>query len=70
MSKRERLKEINSIMELIYQHGNACYLMGKKGYDAETYDYVSSECDNLEKVIRCELYSMIDRIEQKEKEEV
>lgn len=69
MKQSERIKAINSIMELVSQYGYCNYLLGKNMTDDEKYHRLYHNQTETYSIIRYELYAMIDRLEKEESEE-
>ena len=69
MKRSERIKAINSIMELVSQYGYCNYLLGKNMGDDEKYNLLYHNQNETYSIIRFELYAMIDRLEKEEREE-
>lgn len=66
MNKSERIKAINSMMELVSQYGYCNYLLGKNMRDDEKYNQLYHQQVEIYSIIRFELYAMIDRLEKEE----
>lgn len=69
MKRSERIKAINSIMELVSQYGYCNYLLGKNITDDEKFIQLEHQQNEIYSIIRFELYAMIDRLEKEEREE-
>lgn len=67
MKRSERIKAINSIMELVSQYGYCNYLLGKNIKDDEKIIQLDHQQNELYSIIRYELYAMIDRLEKRRK---
>ena len=67
MKRSERIKAINSIMELVSQYGYCNYLLGKNIKDDEKIIQLDHQQNEIYSIIRYELYAMIDRLEKRRK---
>lgn len=71
MNKKERVKAVNSLMELVHQYGYANYLecATECNNDPDRNMAVIQEQNNLEKIIRYEIYALIDKLDTKKEED-
>ena len=67
MKRSERIKAINSIMELVSQYGYCNYLLGKNIKDDEKIIQLDHQQNEIYSIISYELYAMIDSSEKRRK---